>query len=112
MSQFAVIQTGGKQYVVEPGKRYRFEKIAGNEGDAVSFDRVLLTFGTSGEEVRVGTPTVAGTTVAGKILRQARARKVEVIKYKAKSRYRRKYGHRQHFTEVEVSAVNVLPPLG
>ncbi|MDO8599164.1 MAG: 50S ribosomal protein L21 [bacterium] len=105
MTSFAVIQTGGKQYLVEPGKRYRFEKLPGNEGDAIAFDRVLLTFGSDGSDVRVGTPTVASTVVAGKIFRQGRARKIEVIKYKAKSRYRRKYGHRQHFTEVEVIGI-------
>jgi len=103
---YAVIQTGGKQYIVEPGKRYRFERVSGNVGDAIVFDRIFLTFGKDGEEVRVGTPTVAGATVVGKILQQGRARKIEVIKYKAKSRYRRKYGHRQHFTEVEVSGIS------
>lgn len=102
----AVIQTGGKQYLVEPGKRYHFERLPGNEGDAISFDRVLLTFRDGGEDVHIGTPTVAGCTVMGTIQRQGRDRKVEVIKYRAKSRYRRKQGHRQHFTEVMIGTVS------
>ena len=105
MAQYAVIQTGGKQYLVEPGKRYRFEKLLGNVGDSVVFDQVLLTFDREGAAVRVGSPTVSGTTVTGKILRQGRERTVEVIKYKAKVRYRRKIGHRQHFTEVVIEGV-------
>lgn len=101
----AVIQTGGKQYLVESGKRYQFEKLPGNPGDAIAFDRVLLTFDQGGENARVGTPTVAGARVAGRILRQGRDRKITVVKYKAKVRYRRTLGHRQHFTEVEIAGV-------
>lgn len=103
---YAVIQTGGKQYLVEPGKTYHFEKLPGDAGGAIVFDRVLLTFREDGEGVRVGTPTVTGATVTGTIQRQGRDRKIEVIKYRAKSRYRRKQGHRQHFTEVVIGTVN------
>lgn len=103
---FAVIQTGGKQYLVAEGKKYRFEKLPGNPGDAVAFDRVLLAFEGAGENVRVGTPTITDARVVGKILQQGRAEKITVIKYKAKVRYRRKLGHRQHFTEVEIASVS------
>jgi large subunit ribosomal protein L21 len=103
---YAVIQTGGKQYLVAEGRKYKFEKLPGNPGDAVAFDRVLLAFDGEGENVRVGTPTIAGARVSGTIAQQGRARKVDVIKYKAKVRYRRKLGHRQHFTEVEIERVN------
>lgn len=106
MAQFAVIATGGKQELVEVGKRYRFEKLAGDAGGAVVFDRILATFGPEGAELRIGTPIVAGATVAGRIVRQGRERKITVIKYKAKSRYRRKRGHRQHFTEVEITGIS------
>ncbi|MBI4434471.1 50S ribosomal protein L21 [Candidatus Uhrbacteria bacterium] len=102
---YAVIQTGGKQYLVREGKKYRFEKLPGNPGDAVTLDRVLLTFGEGGEHVRMGTPTVSGAQVVGKIIQQGRADKITVVKYKAKSRYRRKLGHRQHFTEVEIGGI-------
>lgn len=102
---FAVIQTGGKQHLVESGKRYQFEKLPGNPGDAIAFDRVLLTFDQGGENAHVGTPTVAGARVTGRIFQQGRARKITVVKYKAKVRYRRTLGHRQHFTEVEIEGV-------
>lgn len=110
----AVIRTGGKQYLVEPGKTYSFEKLPGAEGETVTFDDVLLTFtdGTftdGGADAKVGTPTVAGASVTGKIVRQMRERKIIVIKYKAKSRYRRKAGHRQQVTEVRIEAISCKP---
>jgi len=105
MATHAIIATGGKQYIVEPGKTYRFERIAGNAGDAVTFPEVLLTFADA-DDVRVGTPTVPGVTVQGIISEQGRSEKITVIKYKAKSRYRRKHGHRQHFTAVRIDAVS------
>ncbi|MBI2482711.1 50S ribosomal protein L21 [Candidatus Uhrbacteria bacterium] len=104
---YAVIATGGKQYLVEPGKSYRFEKLEGEPGAAVTFDQVLLTFDANGEAVRVGAPVLMDTRVVGTVLRQARTRKVMVVKYKAKSRYRRKQGHRQHFTEVRIGEIAV-----
>lgn len=106
MPQFAVIRTGGKQYLVEPGKTYRIEKLPGADGDAITFDDVLLTFTDGGADAKVGTPNVVGASVVGKIVRQMRERKIVVIKYKAKSRYRRKAGHRQHATEVQIETVN------
>ncbi|MBI4434168.1 50S ribosomal protein L21 [Candidatus Uhrbacteria bacterium] len=105
MSTYAVIATGGKQYLVEPGKAYKFEKLEGEPGATISFDQVLLTFDAKGEAVRVGTPVLTDVRVTGTVVRQARTRKLVVMKYKAKSRYRRKQGHRQHFTEVKISAI-------
>lgn len=106
MATYVVIPTGGKQYLVEVGKRYRFERLPGVPGDVVQFGAPLLTFRTDGDAaVRMGTPTVAGVSVVGKVVRQGRARKITVVKYRAKSRYRRKLGHRQHFTEVEVVGI-------
>lgn len=97
----AIIATGGKQYLVSKGDKIQVEKLAGNQGDTVTFDQVLFT--SSGSDFQVGKPTVSGSVVEGKILKQARGKKVEVLKYKAKSKYRRKIGSRQHYTEIEIT---------
>ncbi len=100
----AVIKTGGKQYVVSKGDKIRVEKLLGKEGSTVTFDAVLLKADPKGAKVEVGAPTITGA-VEGKILKQARARKVEVVKYKPKTRYKKVQGHRQHFTEVEITKI-------
>lgn len=100
---FAVIETGGKQYKVAGGQKVKIEKIEGEVGAVVSFDKVLLI--ADGEQVNIGTPYLEGAKVDTKITRQARARKVIILKYKNKTRQARKKGHRQHFTEVEITSV-------
>ena len=100
---FAVIKTGGKQYIVEPGKRVKIEKLDAPEGERVLFDEVLLV--SKGREVEIGGPLVKGAQVEARVLKQARTRKVIVFRYNAKTRYRKKKGHRQHFTEVEVEKI-------
>jgi large subunit ribosomal protein L21 len=105
MSKIAIIKTGGKQYKVNTGDKLKIEKIEGKEGDKVKFDEVLLVADEKGKDVKIGTPKVKDAKVEAKILKQARAKKVTVIKYKAKIRYRRKLGHRQHYTEVEIGAI-------
>lgn len=100
--QFAVIKTGGKQYIVAPGKKLKIEKIEAPEGGSVSFDEVLLV---GGEKTVVGTPIVQDAKVEAKVLKQARARKVIVFKYRHKTRSRKKKGHRQYFTEVEIQDI-------
>lgn len=100
---FAVIETGGKQYRVQPGDKVKIEKLEGNAGDAVTFKSVLLT--VDGETMNLGTPTVAGATVSGKIIEQARHDKVIVFKYKSKTRRRKKNTHRQPYTEVEITSI-------
>jgi len=100
---FAVIKTGGKQYIAEPGKKLKIEKLKALEGEAVSFDEVLLV--SKGRDVEIGAPLVKGAKVEAKVLKQARARKVIVFRYNAKTRYRKKKGHRQHFTAVEVEKI-------
>ncbi|MHB8651814.1 MAG: 50S ribosomal protein L21 [Minisyncoccota bacterium] len=105
-SGFAVIKTGGKQYKVTPGQILKIEKLSGEDlkaGDTVSFDQVLLV--VSGDNVSVGTPTVDGTTVTAEYVRGGKAKKITVIKYKQKSRYFKKRGHRQPFAEVKISAI-------
>ncbi len=99
----AVIVVGGKQYLVSKGQKLSVEKMNAAVGDTVSFDQVLLT--TDGSNTMVGQPAVAGVSVTAKVLRQYRDDKVTVLKYKPKVRYRRKYGHRQPLTEIEVTAV-------
>lgn len=92
----AIIQTGGKQYLVSTGDKIQVEKLVAEQGTTVKFNEVLFANGT------VGKPFIAGAVVEGKVLKQGRAKKVHVLKYKAKSKYRRKIGARQHYTEVEI----------
>lgn len=102
---FAIIETGGKQYRVEEGKALRVEKLGLKEGEGASFDKVLLA--ADGEKVSIGTPYVSGASIAAEHVGEGRGRKVVVIKYKQKSRYFRKKGHRQPFSEVKVGAVKI-----
>jgi len=102
---FAVIKTGGKQYKVKEGDVLKIEKIVGNVGDKIEFDQVLLLADEGGKDVKVGVPTVAGVKVSAEILEQGRERKVTIIKYKPKVRYRRKAGHRQLYTKIKVLSI-------
>lgn len=101
MNKFTIIETGGKQYKVSPGQKIKIEKINVKEGDNFIFDKVLLS--VDGESVKIGTPYVEGAKVEGKILKQARDKKKIVFKYHSKTRYRKKKGHRQHYTEAEIT---------
>ncbi len=96
----AVIRTGGKQYLVSPGQKIKIEKIAKKEGSETTFNQVLLL--EKGKKIEIGTPLIKGVKVIGKIVRQSKAKKVIIFKYKAKKRYKVKKGHRQPFTEVEI----------
>ena len=100
----AVIKTGGKQYIVEPGKKIKIEKIDGEAGKAITFSDVLLV--DKSKKVEIGDPKVKGAKVAGKIIRQGKGDKVIIFKYKPKTRYRVKTGHRQQFTEVEITGID------
>lgn len=100
---YAVIKTGGKQYRVSQGDRLRIEKLPGDVGSELAFDEVLMV---GGDKVAVGKPTVDGATVQAKILAQDRAKKVIVFKYKRRKGYRRKNGHRQPYTEIEITGVS------
>ncbi len=99
----AVIKTGGKQYLVASGDVIAVEKLEGAVDDAITFDEVLLV-ADDGEKasVTLGAPTVKGATVEAKIVDQTRAKKVWGMKYKAKKRYRLKFGHKQPLTHVEI----------
>ncbi|MFA4999544.1 MAG: 50S ribosomal protein L21 [Parcubacteria group bacterium] len=101
---FAVIETGGKQYVVSPGKKIKTEKIDTEEGAEVLFDKVLLRETDSG--IELGKPYLSGITVKGKTLRQGRDKKKIVFRFHSKNRYDKKKTHRQAFTEVEISDIS------
>lgn len=99
---YAIIKTGGKQYVVEEGRVISIERLDVEEGAEVTFDEVLLV---SGDDVKIGQPNVAGAKVTGKVLEQGKERKIRIFKYKAKSNYRRRQGHRQPFTKVKIEKI-------
>ena len=101
---YAVIQTGSKQYRVQQGDVIFVEKINAQADEAVTFDEVLLV-GNDGE-TKIGTPVVAGAKVEGKVLAQVKSKKIVVYKYKAKKNERKKQGHRQPYTKVEITAIN------
>ena len=99
---FAVIKTGGKQYRVAPEDVLKVEKVAGNPGDVVAFGEVLVV---GGDTPTLGTPTVAGATVAGEVLEQGRGPKVIAFKKRRRKNSRRKRGHRQEFTLVRITEI-------
>ena len=95
----AVIETGGKQYYVSEGSILYIEKLEKEDGAKVKFDKVLMVDDT------VGTPTVAGASVEGKVVKNGKAKKIIVYKYNQKKNYRRKQGHRQPYTKVEITKI-------
>jgi large subunit ribosomal protein L21 len=103
--EFAVIQTGGKQYKVSEGTVLSIEKIKGEfkAGDKLSFDQVLLV--ANDKDTTIGTPYIDGAKVGAEIVEIGRARKVLVVKYKQKSRYLRRNGHRQPFFKVKITSI-------
>ena len=96
----AVIKTGGKQYLVQPGDKIKIEKLDKEDGKEVTFAEVLLL--EKSNKVEIGAPTVKDVKVTAKILGQGKGEKLIIFKYKPKKRYKRKVGHRQKFTEVEI----------
>ncbi|KKR86669.1 MAG: 50S ribosomal protein L21 [Candidatus Uhrbacteria bacterium GW2011_GWF2_41_16] len=101
---FAIIRTGGKQYEVQEGQELKIEKLELEVGATMEFD-VLLLADEEGKDVKVGTPLVSGAKVKAKVLEHGKADKVSVVKYKAKSRYRRNVGHRQPFTKIKIEKI-------
>ncbi len=102
---YAVIQTGGKQYRVAPGDVITIEKLEGEPGSELSFDEVLLT--SQDGSVQIGSPTLAGASVTGEIVGQGRAKKILVFKKKRRKKYRKRQGHRQYETRVRVSEIRM-----
>jgi len=99
---FAIIETGGKQYLVEEGQSLKIEKIIGNPKDEIKFDRVLLIADEKSDIFKLGRPYVKDAMITAAIQSQGRGKKVQVVKYKRKVRYKRVYGHRQPFTTVQI----------
>ena len=100
---YAIIATGGKQYKVSEGDIITIEKLGVEAGEKVTFDQVLVV---GGDELKVGEPTVAGATVEAYVVKEGRGKKVIVYKYKRKTGYHKKNGHRQAFTQVKIEKIN------
>ena len=100
---YAVIATGGKQYKVSEGDVIKVEKLDVQAGETYTFDKVLLV---SGDDVKVGTPTVAGATVEADVIDTVKGKKIIVYKYKRKTGYHKKNGHRQQYTAVKITKIN------
>ena len=103
-SMYAIIETGGKQYKVQAGDVVYIEKLDVESDSEYVFDKVIAVAGDDG--IKVGAPYVAGATVAAKVLKNGKAKKVTVMTYKAKKNEKRKLGHRQPYTKVEIAAIN------
>ncbi|MBE5822427.1 MAG: 50S ribosomal protein L21 [Clostridiales bacterium] len=102
---YAIIETCGRQYKVSEGAIVLFEKLDVEEGKTVTFDKVLLV--SKDNDVKVGSPLVAGAKVEGTVMAQGKHKKIIVFKYKAKKNYRRKQGHRQPFTKVKIDKITM-----
>ena len=105
MNSFAIVETGGKQYRVHEGDTIRVESLDGDEGDTVSLDLVKLV--SLNGETSVGTTNVEGAKVQAEVVNKGKGKKIVVFKYKAKTRYRRKNGHRQNFTDLRITDISV-----
>ena len=101
---YAVIKTGGKQYRVMQGETLRVEKLEADVGAAVTFDQVLLV--GEGEGITVGTPLVTGASVAATVKAQGRGDKVRIIKFRRRKHHMKQQGHRQYYTEVEITSIS------
>ncbi len=104
--QHAVIVTGGKQYRVAEGDLLFIEKLPAQAGDTVTFDQVLAVVSDEADPI-IGAPTVAGATVTAKVIKNGKGKKIRVFKYKPKKNYRRRQGHRQPYTQVQIDAITV-----
>lgn len=102
---YAIVETGGKQYRVEEGASIRVEKVEGEPEQSVTLDKVLLV--ESDDGVQIGTPYVEGAQVVANIVKQAKAPKIHVFKFKPKKRYRKRYGHRQPYTLLKIEKIEV-----
>ena len=101
---YAVIKTGGKQYRVAQGDTLKVEKLEAGEGDSVQFDQVLMV--GEGEDVRIGTPYVEGSRVTAMVKGHGRGEKVEIIKFRRRKHHMKRAGHRQDYTELEITGIS------
>lgn len=102
---FAVIETGGKQYLIETGSAMKIEKLEAEVGTDVVFDKVLLIANDDGSSVKMGAPYIDGASIAANVQEQGRGKKIRIVKFKNKIRYTRNQGHRQSFTKVKIKEV-------
>jgi len=102
---YAILETGNQQYKVEEGTRIKIERVEGEVGSEVTFDKIYLV--NDGEKTIVGAPVVENAKVVGEIIKQARFRKILVFKKKRRKSYRKKQGHRQYFTEIKIKNIAV-----
>ena len=103
MSTYAIIRTGGKQYLVKPGQEIVIETLAIEPGKQVTFDEVLMI---GGDELKLGAPFVTGGKVTGTVVKHGKSKKVTGVKFHNKVRYRRTFGHRQNFTAVKIDKIS------
>lgn len=107
---YAVIKAGGKQYRVRQGQTLKVEKIAAEPGDSVDFDEVLMI--ADGDRVSLGAPYVEGGRVKATVEDHGRGNKIEIIKFRRRKNYRRKMGHRQHYTALRITEISQSSPAG
>ena len=101
---YAVIKTGGKQYRVEPGNVFKIESIEAGIGESVTFEEVLMI--ADGDDITIGTPTIASAKVVAEVIAHGRAKKVEIIKFKRRKHHQKRTGHRQNFTQIQIQNIN------
>ena len=101
---YAVIKTGGKQYRVQPGNVFKVESIEAGIGESVTFEEVLMI--ADGDDVTIGTPTIASAKVVAEVIAHGRAKKVEIIKFKRRKHHQKRTGHRQNFTQIQILNIN------
>lgn len=101
---YAVIKTGGKQYRVAEGQKLKVEQIPADIGQEITLDQVLSV--GEGEQLKIGTPLVAGATVKATVLAQARHDKVKIFKMRRRKHYQKRQGHRQYYTEIRIDAIS------
>lgn len=101
---YAVVKTGGKQYKVAQGEYLKVEKLEGNEGDTVELNDVLMI--ADGDKLKIGTPLLDGGKVTATIKSHGRGKKVEIMKFRRRKHHQKKTGHRQYYTEIEITAIN------
>lgn len=101
---YAVVKTGGKQYRVSQGDRLKVELLTAGEGETITLDEIMLV--GEGDNVTIGTPTVANASVSATVLAHGRAKKVNIIKFRRRKHHRKQMGHRQHYTELEITGIS------
>lgn len=101
---YAVVKTGGKQYKVAEGQYLKVEKLDGNEGDSVELDQVLMI--ADGDKLKIGSPMIDGGKVTARIKSHGRGKKIEIMKFHRRKHHQKKTGHRQYYTEIEITAIN------